>query len=202
MKLVVIGGHSRSIGKTSLMAGVIAASHERKWTAIKVTQYGHGICSDHGDECSCAMEDPNCSYAVTREDDPNSGTDTSRFLEAGAEDVYWVRTRLGQLDKALPEMRRLLSKREFVIVESNSILRFFNPDVYLPVLHFQVEDFKLSSKLYLNRADAYAVVGTPPKKTGWRGVDLETLERKPFFRIAPPGYFSSSVMRFISERLT
>ena len=66
MKLVVIGGHSRSIGKTSLMAGVIAASHERKWTAIKVTQYGHGICSDHGDECSCAMEDPNCSYAVTR----------------------------------------------------------------------------------------------------------------------------------------
>ncbi len=201
MKLVVIGGHSRSVGKTSLVAGVIAASRERSWTALKITQYGHGICSDHGGECDCAVEDPDCPYAVTQETDSASGTDTSRFLQAGAADVYWVRTRVGQLDAALPEMRRLLSDREFVIMESNSVLQFFDPDVYLPVLRFGVEDFKLSSKFYLNRADAYAVVGAPGEGAGWSGVDLGLLEQRPVFPIEPPSYFSPTISQFLRERL-
>ena len=201
MKLVVIGGHSRSVGKTSLMAGVIAASSERRWTALKVTQYGHGVCSDHGGECDCAVEDPDCPYAVTRETDPASGTDTSRFLKAGAAEVYWVRTRVGQLDAALPELHRLLDEREFVIMESNSILRFLDPDVYLPVLRFGIEDFKPSGKLYLNRADAYAVVGWPAEAANWPGVDLDLLEKRPVFLIEPPTYFSPDILRFLGERL-
>ena len=201
MKLVVIGGHSRSVGKTSLMAGIIAASRGRKWAALKITQYGHGICSAHGSECNCVVEDPDCPYAVTRETDPASGTDTSRFLQAGAADVYWVRTRIGQLDAALPEMYRILNEREFVIMESNSILRFLTPDIYLPVLRFETEDFKLSSKLYLNRADAYAIVGTPKKGAGWQGVNLEILKKKAVFPIAPPSYFSPKIEQFFLERL-
>ena len=31
MKLVVVGGHSRSVGKTSLAAGIIAANPELHW---------------------------------------------------------------------------------------------------------------------------------------------------------------------------
>ncbi len=201
MKLVVIGGHSRSVGKTSLAAGVIAASRERRWTALKITQYGHGVCSDHGGECDCAVEDPDCPYAVTRETDPASGSDTSRFLQAGAAEVYWVRTRVGQLDTALPALRRLLDEREFVIMESNSILRFLDPDVYLPVLRFGVEDFKLSNKLYLNRADAYAVVGKLGEGAKWPGVDLDLLKKRPVFPIEPPTYFSPDISRFLGERL-
>ena len=201
MKLVVIGGHSRSVGKTSLMAGVIGASRERSWTALKITQYGHGVCSDHGVECDCAVEDPDCPYAVTQETDPASGTDTSRFLKAGAAEVYWVRTRVGQLDAALPELHRLLDERECVIMESNSVLRFWNPDVYLPVLRFGIEDFKLSSKLYLNRADAYAVVGAPAEGSGWPGVDLKLLENRPVFPVEPPTYFSPNLSDFFQHRL-
>ena len=201
MKLVVIGGHSRSVGKTSLAAGVIAASRERSWTALKITQYGHGVCSDHGGECDCAVEDPDCLYAVTRETEQASGSDTSRFLEAGAAEVYWVRTRVGQLDAALPELHRLIEGRGFVIMESNSILRFLEPDVYLPVLRFGVEDFKLSSKLYLNRADAYALVGEPAEGANWPGVDLDLLKKRPVFPIEPPTYFSSTIAEFLEQRL-
>ncbi|HEX4605395.1 MAG TPA: hypothetical protein VH724_15450, partial [Candidatus Angelobacter sp.] len=56
MALVVIGGHSRSVGKTSVVAGLIAALPEFNWTALKITQFGHGICSADGKPCDCATE--------------------------------------------------------------------------------------------------------------------------------------------------
>ena len=33
--LVVVGGHSRNIGKTSVVAGIIRKLHHWKWTAVK-----------------------------------------------------------------------------------------------------------------------------------------------------------------------
>ena len=58
MALVVIGGHSRNVGKTSVVAGIIAALREYQWTAMKITQYGHGICSKNGKQCHCASRRP------------------------------------------------------------------------------------------------------------------------------------------------
>ena len=43
--IVVVGGHTRNIGKTSLAAGIVAAFPEMHWTAFKITQFGHGVCS-------------------------------------------------------------------------------------------------------------------------------------------------------------
>ena len=54
---IVIGGQTRNIGKTSVVAGLIAALRERQWTAVKITQYGHGICSADGVPCDCATAD-------------------------------------------------------------------------------------------------------------------------------------------------
>src|SRR5512135_199246 len=104
MAIVVIGGHSRSIGKTSLVAGLIAALPERHWTAVKITQYGHGICSADGSPCECATADH--SWAITEEHDRSGESDTSRFLVAGAARALWVRTRQGNLAEALPALRR------------------------------------------------------------------------------------------------
>src|SRR5580698_2068550 len=52
MAIVVIGGHSRSVGKTSVVAGLIAALPAYHWTALKITQYGHGVCSLNGESCT------------------------------------------------------------------------------------------------------------------------------------------------------
>ena len=46
--VVVIGGHTRNIGKTSVVCGVIRALPNWNWTAIKIKQYGHGKCSRDG----------------------------------------------------------------------------------------------------------------------------------------------------------
>ncbi len=201
MKLVVVGGHSRSVGKTSLAAGIIAANPELRWTALKITQYGHGICSAHGHDCSCVIEDPDCPYAISRELDMTSGSDTSRFLSAGAEEVYWARTRVGRLEAAMPALKDMLAGREFVIMESNSILRFLRPDVYLPLLRFDVDDFKLSSRIYLQRADACVVVGSTASRPSWPGIDPRLLDEKPVFHVEPPSYCGPDVLRFVWDRL-
>lgn len=201
MKLVVVGGHSRDVGKTSLASGIIAANPELHWTALKITQYGHGICSAHGQDCCCASEDPDCPYTISQELDQESGSDTSRLLSAGAKEVYWARTRVGQLQHAMPALRDTIARREFVIMESNSILRFLQPDVYLSLLRFDVGDFKLSSRIYLKRADAYIVVGPTPPQPSWVGVQTSLLNEKPLFHVNPPSYCSSEVLQFVWDRL-
>ena len=90
MALVVIGGHSRSVGKTSVVGGLVSALGGFRWTAVKITQYGHGICSANGEACECANADH--SWAISEERDRSGESDTSRFLLAGAERVFWVRT--------------------------------------------------------------------------------------------------------------
>jgi dethiobiotin synthetase len=51
MAIVVVGGHTRNIGKTSVVAGLVRALPEMRWTAFKITQFGHGVCSANGEPC-------------------------------------------------------------------------------------------------------------------------------------------------------
>jgi hypothetical protein len=136
MSLVVIGGHSRSVGKTSVVAGLISALPEFEWTAAKITQYGHGICSANGEACDCATGDH--SWAFTEERDRTGESDTSRFLAAGAGRVFWVRTEQGRLAEAMPTLRDRLKSARNVIIESNSVMKFLRPDLYLTILDQEI----------------------------------------------------------------
>src|SRR5580700_84035 len=151
MAVVVIGGHSRNVGKTSVVAGLIAALPEYKWTAMKITQYGHGVCSQNGEPCHCATDDH--SWTISEECDRSGESDTSRFLVAGAEHAWWVRTEQGRLAEAMPVVRQRLAESGNVILESNSVLKFVRPDLYLTVLDPSTADFKKSAQEFLDLAD-------------------------------------------------
>lgn len=199
MPLIVIGGHSRNIGKTSVVAGLISALPEFHWTALKITQYGHGVCSANGEACGCATGDH--SWAISEERSRKGDSDTSRFLVAGAEQVWWVRTEQGRLAEAMPSVREKLADAQNVIVESNSILKFVRPDLYLTVLDPLNVDFKDSAREFLDRADA-AILHTP-KNGGpaWENVSLRPIAGKPSFRITPPPYVTSEIVEFLREKL-
>lgn len=199
MALVIIGGHSRNIGKTSLVAGLISALHELQWTAVKVTQYGHGICSAHGEPCDCAPSALDHQWAITEEHDRSGHTDTSRFLVAGAERALWVRTREGMLAEAVPELRHQLAGARNVIMESNSAMQFFRPDVYLTVLDPATEDFKKSARLFLDRADAI-VLHPANGEPQWDEVSLKPVADKPAFTITAPDYCTSEIVEFVRAR--
>src|SRR4051812_25614126 len=115
MSIVVVGGHSRNVGKTSVVAGLIAASPQMQWTAFKITQYGHGICSAHGEACDCATADH--TWAVSEERSRLGDSDSSHFLAAGALNSWWVRTQQGCLAEAMPILRGKFAAAHNVIIE-------------------------------------------------------------------------------------
>ncbi len=198
MSLIVVGGHSRSVGKTSVVAGLISALPEFHWTAMKITQYGHGICSANGKLCDCATDDH--SWAVTEERDRSGESDSSRFLVAGAARSLWVRTRQGMLAEAMPRVRKELAAADNAILESNSVMRFLRPDLYLTVLDAATADFKTSAQQFLDRADA-VILHDDTDEIAWKSVSLKPVAAKPMFRIRPPQYVTPELVEFVKARL-
>ena len=182
--LVVVGGHTRNIGKTSVVCSIIRATPHIEWTAMKITQYGHGVCSKDGEACGCAL--PDHPFAIQEERDATTGTDTSRFLAAGAIKSYWVRTASGNLGEAVPAIRRIWTSHPNTIIESNSILQFVKPDFYLAVLDFGTADFKTSSRRYLDRADA--IVAVSDTRPVWTDVADSLWCNKPILHVTPPDF--------------
>lgn len=199
MAIVVVGGHSRNVGKTSVVVGLIAALPEMRWTAFKITQFGHGVCSANGEPCDCETADH--TIAVSEERAGASGTDSARYLAAGALRSFWVRTRQGALAEAMPRIRKELERAENAVIESNSILRFLRPDIYLSVLDPTVEDFKDSARLYLDRADAVLVPEGGLGRPEWKGVSLKLVDRTPVLAMRPPVYVTEEVVQFVAERI-
>ncbi len=200
MAIVVVGGHSRNVGKTSVVAGLIRAMPEACWTAIKITQFGHGICSVSAEPCPCALSDTEHSWSVDEEFDRTDQSDTSRFLVAGAIHVYWARTKQGMLAEAMPRIREIINASENVIIESNSVIRFVRPDLYLTVLDFATKDFKDSALEYLDRANAVLLhVGDSTPQ--WDNVSSKLITGKPQFRISPPEYVTKEVAEFVRQGL-
>ena len=131
---------------------------------------------------------------------PNQ-TDTGRFLGAGAQSSYWVRTAMGQLSGALPAIRKVLAASENLIVESNSMIEFQQPDLYLVVLDFSQPDFKASSARFLGRADACVTIERDGMEPRWDGVERKAWETKPRFAVRPPVYVTTALTEFVGARL-
>jgi hypothetical protein len=201
--IVIVGGNSRSVGKTSVVAGLVARLPELHWTAFKVTQYGHGFCTADGKPCQCQTE--NSCVSVSAERDSASGTDTARFLAAGAARSLWVRTRIGMLGEAMPRIREELARSENAILESNSILDYLEPDLYLSVIDPSLGDFKESALRHLGRADAILVSSRSataphavPTNDPLRDLNLGSTAR---FPVHAPAYLTGEVVDFVRARL-
>ena len=181
MAIVVIGGQARNVGKTGVVCGLIAALPERRWTAIKISQHGHGV-------------------AVLEERDATTGTDSARYLAAGAARAFWVSADEGQLAEAMPHVRAAMKGAENVILESNSILEFVRPDLYAVVLAPAMADFKGSALRYLERANALVVLGGTGTQD-WKGVSLPEIEHIRGFRVDPSSYTSAEFTAFVEQKL-
>ena len=200
MAIVVVGGHTRNIGKTSVVTGLIEAMPEMHWTAFKVTQFGHGMCSANGEPCDCETAEHTLAVSEERADG-DSTTDSGRYLAAGAVRSFWVRTRQGDLSEAMPRIRKEIAQAENVVIESNSVLRFLRPDLYLSVLDPETADFKDSAKYFLDRADAVLVPEGKLGRPEWKGVSLKLVEGTPVLAMRPPIYVTEEVIAFVKQRL-
>jgi len=188
-RVIVVGGHTRSIGKTQLVCDVIAAFPQANWIAGKITQYGHGVCAQNGDNCDCAPDEHVC--AISWETRADTGTDSSRFLAAGARRSFWLRTKQGFLAEGLPLLRAALEETLAasdaapapLILESNSLLQFLKPSLYFAVVDPAKDDFKESARVVLDRADALVLRSPadalPSAAPAWTKLPSRLLREKP-----------------------
>jgi hypothetical protein len=194
MALIVIGGHSQRVGKTSVVAGIIAALPEYRWSALKITPHGHGLESATGRE--------KAPWAIFEETDRTGNSDTSRFLAAGAERAFWVRTASDRLVDAMPMVQGKLAEAKNAIVESNSVIRFLKPDLYFVVVNPEVADFKPSAREFLDCADAVILHCRPGQAdTEWVNAKLKSAAKRPIFLITPPPYVTPEIVEFVRSAL-
>lgn len=188
------------MGKTSVVAGLIAALPQYHWTAFKISQHSH----DGGPLNGASRATGNDFWAISEEKDRLGESDTSRFLAAGAVCAWWVRTVQGGLAEAMPAIREKLAKAPNAIVESNSIVKFLRPDLYLTVLDPATADFKKSAEEFLDLSDAVILRASSAGKNedpAWHGVSLKPARGRPIFTIQPPPFVTPEIVNFVEKKL-
>jgi len=153
--MVVVGGQCRKVGKTDLVEDLIRAFPERNWTAVKITPYAAEGCPVNGVLCKChSHQHP---VAIRAEKNRKGSSDTSRFLAAGATRALWVQTKERRLGNALPRLEKALAGAASVIIESDALVRFWHPDVFLMVLDPRKADFRVSARQVARFVDVFVL---------------------------------------------
>jgi hypothetical protein len=181
--ILVVGGHSRKIGKSSVVENLIARFPQACWVAIKITTHQHETGSG-------------APYDLLRETEPTT-TDSGRYLAAGAERSYLLRVSPGRLAEALPALRQVCSGALNTIIESNRIVEHLKPDLFLQVVDPTVEDWKDTAREHLHAAGGFVLVSRERRLED----SLELPSGAPRFLVAPPRFASPELYSFVAERL-
>jgi hypothetical protein len=151
--LIAVGGQCRKVGKSALAADIIQAYPNRRWTAVKITPYAESGCPVNGSACNCSPEEH--PYAIRQETSRSGNSDTARFLAAGAHRALWVETKKQRIQDSLPALGAELANAGHAVIESDALMRFWNPSLFIMVLDPSNPDFKDSARDNLELADAF-----------------------------------------------
>jgi hypothetical protein len=170
--LLVVGGHSRGVGKTTLVERLLGDRCGETWIAVKISAHRH---APEGASAPLIEE--------ARGPDPQS--QTGRYLVAGARRAFLVRAPDAAMAQAAAFIERLRAGGSNVIVESNRIVQYVTPDALIFVIDPRIADWKPSSDACLAAADA-VVYAT---RSGLRLPPLPHDARPP----APPRYVHPAI---------
>jgi hypothetical protein len=196
-RLLVVGGQRRKVGKSALVVDLIKAFPEHTWTAIKITPYAESGCPVKGTRCGCRPGEH--TFAIRNEKARGRATDTSRFLAAGAEKVFWVQTKRGRVKDALAQLALLLGDAENVIVESNAIVRHWRPDLFLLVLDPTEVESKSSALAVRRLADAFVFHSPFPGAAHPKHTKIPKTGKPKFLQFLGEG-LPGNMQKFVRQR--
>jgi len=178
MAIVVVGGSLRGVGKTALVCGMVAALPEFRWIAVKITSHKHGK-----------------STPLWEENDAGQGTDTSRYLAAGAERALLLTAQPDELGQIVCPWLQSLREQEplaHVIFESNRVAEWVQPDLCLVVAENSRQDRKPSFSIV--ERQKHATVAQARQDSVIAGA-------KPVFQLAAFEHISPEMLVWLRERL-
>lgn len=177
--LLTVGGQCRKVGKSALVADIIRAFPDRHWVAVKITPHAESGCPVNGPSCNCSLQDH--PYAIREETSRSGNSDSARFLASGAHRAFWIETKEHRLQNALPALTAELANAGHAIIESDALMRFWKPSLFVMVLDPSNPDFKDSARENLERADAF-VFRSPFEDSDPRFQFLVALAKPRFFQ--------------------
>jgi hypothetical protein len=177
--LLAVGGQCRKVGKSALVAGIIQAFPDRHWTAVKITPYAESGCPVNGPDCNCSPQDH--PYAIHEETSRSGNSDSSRFLASGAHRALWVETKERRIQDAFPALAADLADAGHTVIESDALMRFWKPSLFVMVLDPSNPDFKDSARENLELADAF-VFRSPFEDSDPRFQSLPAMAKPRFFQ--------------------
>jgi hypothetical protein len=146
MSIIVVGGSGRGAGKTALICGLIRALPDARWTAVKITTHLHGH-----------------TEPVFEETAAGQGTDTARYLAAGAQRALLVTSHedglAAMVRQILDESSNENRTHGNLIFESNSVLNHLKPDLCFAVSTSITGGRKPTFEIVERCADATVALG-------------------------------------------
>ncbi len=147
--IIGIGGTKSSSGKTTVASDMLKLltkkqlednlttdiDRKERWGAIKFTKT---------EIYSSIIDDPEILNEY--------GKDTQRLIEAGAEEVLWVKSPISELSDIMAIAIERLYHLEGILVEGNSAIEFANPDIIIVVSIGNNDEIKPSAWRILENA--------------------------------------------------
>lgn len=148
MPLIMVGGQTKDVGKTTLVCNIIAAFPQFRWTAVKFTRHFH---LPENSRLLVKGKD----YSFWEQTSAGNTSDTARYVSAGAECALLIQVADGKMKEACTAVHKELSPRTHILVESSGAAEFLSPDLYLMVLDSAKSDFKYSAREMLGDVDGF-----------------------------------------------
>lgn len=127
--MLLVSGDGKKTGKTTLMCRLISHFADKlPLVAIKVSPHIHPLAQDE------EFLEAGDLFQITQEKKTGKETDSSRFLYAGAIQVFYIQTRDEQLIEALNRVLKKVATDTPLLVESGGMRRFVTPGLHFHLL--------------------------------------------------------------------
>jgi len=140
--LLMIGGTSRNVGKTTLISNIIkhfAKSHQIIGLKVK-TLYADDRFY-HGNENFTLSDD----FRLIEEFGSENGKDSSEMLKAGAIRAFRLRVQHTYLQMAYNHFIQQINGNYMIVCESNSLRKVVIPDLFMIIKHKVNQNMKPSA---------------------------------------------------------
>jgi len=135
--LLLISGSGRNAGKTTLACAIIKeVSTKSAIYALKISPHFHKLSKNQ--ELLVQHE----GFKIFREKDKNASKDSSRMLQAGAKDVFYIQCKDDNVAEAFQRALQFIPKNAPVVCESGSLAKYCKPGLHLLIDNTVNEDYK------------------------------------------------------------
>ncbi len=156
---ILIGATRRDCGKTQFACALIRGlSRLHPVIGVKVTAIREGESACPRGRAGCgACSTLNGDFILSDERLESTGKDTTRMLESGARQVFWLRCRQARLRDAVEALVSRLQPGQVVVAESNSLAQVVDPGLFLMVTDGRSAPIKPTAAAVLSLASEIVV---------------------------------------------